>query len=390
VKDLFLLDPSVVFLNHGSFGACPRPVFEAYQGFQRELERQPVEFLALKRRFPELLETARAQLAAYVGAASGNLAFATNTSSALDTVVRSLDLHAGDEVLLGDAEYGGIELLWEFVARRTGAALVRRPFAALDPRPRTRVVCCSHIEWSSGRVNDVASLAARARAAGALSIVDGAHAPGQIDLQLEAIGADIYAGNCHKWLCAPKGSAFLYARPEVQALIDPPVVSWDWVEGATFPELHRWQGTRDPSAFLAVPAAIEFQAAHDWPSVRERCHALLSRMRDALALEPLTDDFVQMLGFRLPVPTAWRSSATSTSATGSRYPSSRRSTAGRCASRSRATTTMRTPTRSSLRLHRDETHEPGSHPEPGSVDSRPPRSSIRQRPPRRRRTRCRM
>ena len=199
MKDLFLLDPSVVFLNHGSFGACPRPVFEAYQGFQRELERQPVEFLALDRRFPKLLDGARSQLAWYVGAAPGNLTFATNASSALNAVVRSLALEAGDEVLLGDAEYGGMELLWEFVTRRTGTVLVRRPFAELDPGPRTRVVFCSHIEWTSGRVNDVASLCARARTAGALSIVDGAHAPGQIDLDLETLGADVYAGNCHKW-----------------------------------------------------------------------------------------------------------------------------------------------------------------------------------------------
>jgi isopenicillin-N epimerase len=301
VKELFLLDPSVVYLNHGSFGACPRPVFEAYQGFQRELERQPVEFLGLERRFPALLDAARAQLAAYVGAAPENLAFATNTSAALNSVIRSLDLQAGDEVLLGDAEYGGMELLWEFITRRTGAVLVRKPFAELDPGPRTRLVFCSHIEWISGRVNDVALLCERARDTGALSIVDGAHAPGQIDLDLEAIGADIYAGNCHKWLSAPKGSAFLYARPEAQGLIDPPVVSWDWADGAAFHELHRWQGTRDPSAFLAVPAAIAFQAEHDWPAVRTRCHALLARVRDEIGLEPLTDTFVQMLGFRLPV-----------------------------------------------------------------------------------------
>ena len=301
MKDLFLLDPSVVFLNHGSFGACPRPVFEAYQGFQRELERQPVEFLDLKRRFPALLDGARLQLASYVGAAPGNLAFATNTGSALNTVIRSLDLRSGDEVLLGDAEYGGMERLWEFVTRRTGAVLRRRPFAELDPGPSTRIVFCSHIEWISGRVNDVASLCGRARSAGALSIVDGAHAPGQIDLDLEAIGADVYAGNCHKWLCAPKGSAFLYARPEAQALIDPLVISWDWADGAAFPEQHRWQGTRDPSALLAVPAAIEFQAQHDWPAVRERCHTLLMRVRDEIGLEPLADTFVQMLGFRLPV-----------------------------------------------------------------------------------------
>jgi isopenicillin-N epimerase len=301
VKDLFLLDPTVRFLNHGSFGACPRPVFEAYQGFQRELELQPVEFMALERRFPALIDEARARLANFVGAERDSIAFATNTSAALNAVIRSLDLRAGDEVLLGDAEYGGMELLWEFVTRRTGVVLVRRPFAELDPGPQTRLVFCSHIEWISGRVNDVASLCARARAAGALSIVDGAHAPGQIALDLEAIGADIYAGNCHKWLCAPKGSAFLYARRDAQALIDPLVVSWDWADGAAFHELHRWQGTRDPSAHLAVPTAIDFQAAHDWPAVRARCHALLERIRDEIGLEPLADEFVQMLGFRLPV-----------------------------------------------------------------------------------------
>lgn len=300
MKDLFLLDPSVVFLNHGSFGACPRPVFEVYQGFQRELERRPVEFLALERRFPELIEGARARLADYLGASPGNLAFATNASSALNAVARSLELGPGDEVLLGDAEYGGMELLWAYVAGRSGATLVRRPFPELDPGPRTRVVFCSHIEWTSGRVNDVAELCRRTRKAGALSIVDGAHAPGQLELDLDAIGADMYAGNCHKWMMCPKGSGFLYARPEIQGLIEPLVVSWDWADGASFPERHRWQGTRDPSALLAVPAAIDFQAEHDWPAVRRRCHELLAAHE--FGLDPLTDDFVQMRGFRVEHP----------------------------------------------------------------------------------------
>jgi isopenicillin-N epimerase len=296
VKDLFLLDPEVVFLNHGSFGATPKPVFEAYQRRQLELERQPVEFLALERRFPALLDEAREVLAAYVGAPAGDIAFATNASSAINAVVRSLELRPGDEVLMGDAEYGGLERLWEW----TGATLVRRPFAELEPTDRTRVVFCSHIEWTTGRVNDLASLCARARDVGALSIVDGAHAPGQIDLDLRAVGADVYAGNCHKWLCAPKGSAFLYARPDVQRSLEPAVISWDWVDGAAFHERFRWQGTRDPAAYLAVPDAIAFQAQHDWPSVRRRCHALLASAD--LGLEPLTDDFVQMRGFRLEHP----------------------------------------------------------------------------------------
>ena len=253
MKEHFLLDPGVVFLNHGSFGACPAPVFEAYQRFQRELERQPVEFLALERRFPELLDTARRRLAAYVGASPDTIVFVTNASSAINAVARSLDLHPGDEVLLGDAEYGGMERLWTYVAEHTGATLVRRPFEELDPGPQTRVVFCSHIEWTSGRLNDVGELCRKARAAGALSIVDGAHAPGQIELDLDAVGADVYAGNCHKWMCSPKARRFSTRGPRRSDVIDPLVVSWDWIDGASFPERHRWQGTRDPSAYLAVP-----------------------------------------------------------------------------------------------------------------------------------------
>ena len=300
MKSLFLLDPTVTFLNHGSFGACPVPVFEAYQRFQRELERQPVEFLALERRFPALLEESRRALAEYVGAPPDDLAFVTNASSAVNAVARSLDLRAGDEILMGDAEYGGMERLWAYVAERTGAVVVRRPFEELDPGPRTRVLFCSHIEWTTGRINDVAAVCARAREAGALSIVDGAHAPGQIELDIASLGVDVYTGNCHKWLCAPKGSAFLYATADAQRLIDPAVISWDWVEGAAFHELHRWQGTRDPSAYLAVPAAIAFQREHDWPSVRARCHDLLAAAD--IGLEPLTDDFAQMRGFRVEHP----------------------------------------------------------------------------------------
>jgi isopenicillin-N epimerase len=300
VRDLFLLDPTVVFLNHGSFGACPKPVFEAYQGYQRELERQPVEFLALERTFGERLDVARSALARYLGADVANLTFAPNASTALNTVIRSLELGPDDEVLLGDAEYGGMEILWEFVAARTGVRLVRRPFSELEPGPRTRIVFCSHIEWISGRVNDLRPVVEAARAAGALSIVDGAHAPGQIPLALDELGADVYAGNCHKWLCNSRPSAFLYARPEVQDMIEPLVISWDYVDGASFPERHRWQGTLSPCAYMTVPHAIDFQAERDWPAVRAHCHAMLESLTERLPLEPLTDNYVQMLGFRLP------------------------------------------------------------------------------------------
>jgi isopenicillin-N epimerase len=300
LKELFLLDPDVVFLNHGSFGATPRPVFDDYQRWQRELERRPVEFLALERRLSALLDVPRTRLAAHLRVPAEDLALATNATSAMNAVARSLPLGTGDEVLTTPDEYPAMRLLWDYVSRRTGATIVEREWDDLEAGARTKAVFVSHVEWSTGRVNDVASVCARARAAGALSIVDGAHAPGQLDLDLVALGADVYAGNCHKWLCAPKGSGFLYARPEVQELIDPLVISWDWgaAGGNPFHQRHRWQGTRDPSALLAIPAALDFQAEHDWPRVREQCHELLASAD--LGLEPLTGEFVQMRGYRVP------------------------------------------------------------------------------------------
>ncbi|HZP72665.1 MAG TPA: aminotransferase class V-fold PLP-dependent enzyme [Gaiellaceae bacterium] len=300
MREHFLLDDDVVFLNHGSFGACPRPVFADYQRLQRELERNPVRFLALERELPARLDEARAVLAAYVGATLANLVFVPNTSAALNAVVRSLELGPRDEILMGDCEYDGMEILWQHVARGSGATIVRRPFAELEPGPRTRVVFCSHVEWSTGRVNDLAPMLAAARAAGAISIVDGAHAPGQIPLELDELAPDVYAGNAHKWLCAPKGAAFLYVREHLHPVVEPAVVSWDWQPDAPFATRHRWQGTRDPAAYLAVPAAIAFQDEHDWPSVRRGCHELLASLE--LPLSPLADDYVQMRGFRVDHP----------------------------------------------------------------------------------------
>jgi isopenicillin-N epimerase len=308
LRELFLLDPEVVYLNHGSYGACPKPVLDAYQRWQLELERQPVEFLAKERRYAGLIDEARARLADYLGADVGNLVFVPNASSALNGVARSLGLEAGDEVLASDQEYGGMDMLWRFVCEQTGAQYVRRPFEQLwdAVTDRTRVLFVSHVSWLTGVVLPVEELCRRARERGILTIVDGAHAPGQIPLELESLGADAYAGNCHKWLCAPKGSAFLYLRPELHDLFVPAVVSWDWEDGEGFAGRQRWQGTHDPSAYLSVPAAIDFQAEHGWDGVRRRCHQLAEAARDRLTeltgIEPLApaDSFVQMVGAALP------------------------------------------------------------------------------------------
>jgi isopenicillin-N epimerase len=303
MRDLYLLDPEWTHLNHGSFGACPEPVFREYQRFQLELERNPTE---LFRRLAEPLAEARAVLAEFVGADPGGLLFAPNVTVGVNAVARSLRLGAGDEVLATDHEYGANDVLWRHLAERDGFEYVRRPFASLDDfwagaTERTRVLFVSQIASATAQQFPVAELCARATAAGVLSIVDGAHAPGHVDLDLAEIGADFYAGNCHKWLSAPKGAGFLHVAEAQRDRLEPHVVSWGWgdPEGG-FVGRHQGQGTRDPSAYLSVPAAIRFQREHDWPSVRERCHALLRESIGRLGLAPLDPDFVQMAALELP------------------------------------------------------------------------------------------
>ena len=314
MRDLFLLDPDVVFLNHGSFGACPRAVFDEYQRLQLELEREPVDFLDRHRRFPTLIETARERIAAYVGARASDLALVPNATTGVNLVARSLALEPGDEIVATTHEYGGNEILWRYICERRGARFVEvdtLPATAADDllaavTPRTRAIFVSHISSPTALRFPVEEICARARDAGVLTLVDGAHAPGQIALDLEAIGADFYAGNCHKWLCSPKGAGFLHAREDVQPLLEPLAFSWDWPHD-TFAIRHRWAGTRDPSPWLAVPAAIDFQAEHDWDAVRARCHALAVRARQDLerllgttAFAAGDDEYVQMVTVRLP------------------------------------------------------------------------------------------
>jgi isopenicillin-N epimerase len=306
MKKLFLLDPEVTYLNHGSFGACPRPVFEHYQRLQLELEREPVEFLHLDRSLPERLSHVRRRLGAYLGADPDGIVLTPNASTGVNTVARSLRLGPGDEIVASDEEYGGMDRLWRFVAARTGATYVQVPVEQLRETigPHTRVVFASHITSPTARIFPVEEIVAAAREAGALSIVDGAHAPGQLPLDLDALAAGVYAGNCHKWMCAPKGAGFLSVREDVRELLEPTVVSWDWEDAESFADRHRWQGTRDPSPYLTVPAAIDFMDEHDWPSQQARCRTLAAQARDELAelfgLEPLPGPIAQMAAARIP------------------------------------------------------------------------------------------
>lgn len=323
MRDLFLIRPDVIFLNHGSFGACPRPVFEVYQKWQQELERQPVEFLS--RRFGGLMRKARAALASFCGAETDDLVYVPNATTGLNVVARSLPLGPGDEVLSTDHEYGALDRTWRFVCAKLGARYVRQPvslpIASAEQvvqaiwsgvTPRTRVLFMSHITSPTAIVLPVRELIRRARAAGIITVIDGAHAPGQVPLDLQALDADFYSGNCHKWMMAPKGVAFLYARRDKQALLEPLVVSWGWESEkpgpSRFVDHHEWTGTRDIAPFLAVPAAIQFMRDHDWSRVRRACHELVryarQKITDLTGLPPITPDapewFAQMAALPLP------------------------------------------------------------------------------------------
>lgn len=313
MRESFLLDPDVVYLNHGAFGACPRPVFERYQAWQRELEREPVDFIV--KRLPGLLAEARAALGAYVGAEADDLTFVANATTAVNMAARALDLRPGDEVLATDLEYGACDHTWEQVCARAGARYVRAEIPlpldgvadALFARrtERTRAVYVSHITSATGLLLPVEEIVARARAEGLTTIVDGAHAPGQVDLDLAGLGADFYAGNCHKWLCAPKGAGFLHVRPEWQERVDGTIVSWGYGEPASFLSRTELQGTRDAAAYLSVPDAIAFVEEHDR---RDSCVALArdarTRLSELLGTEPLAPDACirQLASVRLPRP----------------------------------------------------------------------------------------
>ncbi|MCP5094413.1 MAG: aminotransferase class V-fold PLP-dependent enzyme [Chloroflexi bacterium] len=293
LKSLFLLDPDVTFLNHGSFGATPKPVFDAYQAWQRRLERQPVQFILTE--LWDLLAQSRQALGKFVNANADDLVYIPNPTFGINIVARSLDLTPGDEVLTTNHEYGACDNVWNFLSQKRGFQYKQHPISlpiATDDEIveqlwqsvtlHTKVIFLSHITSSTALRLPVATICKRARAAGILTIIDGAHVPGQIPVDLEQIGADFYLGNLHKWVCAPKGAAFLHARAEMQSLIEPLVVGWGWGEdrslsfGSDFIDYNQWLGTDDLSSYLTVPTAIEFQAQHEWTAVRAQCHQLLT------------------------------------------------------------------------------------------------------------------
>ncbi len=294
---LFLLDPDVTFLNHGSYGACPRPVFEDYQRWQRKLESQPVAFLDPNRGLSGWMRDAREAVATLIGAQPQDIVGLTNATAGLNIVAQSLALRPGDEILTTDHEYAALEKTWAYVCGKTGARIVvvKVPLPLVSEpaftaalvagmTERTRVLFLSHITSATALLFPIKPAVDAARARGIWSVIDGAHTPGHIPLNLDALGADFYAGNCHKWLMAPKGAAFLHVRRDLHSMINPLVISHGWSAdpdapgvfgNSRFVDMLEMQGTRDPSSWLAVPAAIAFRRQHGWDKVARACHDLV-------------------------------------------------------------------------------------------------------------------
>lgn len=316
------LDPAVTYFNHGGFGGCPRPVLKFQQALQTRLERQPTRFLVDE--VEGLWDAARRTLAKFVGADAEGLVFVPNATAGVNTVLRSLSFKRGDELLITNHGYNACRTALDFVAAKSGAKVVvaKIPFSLASPQQvvdavlervtrRTRLVLLDHVTSSTGLVFPLAEIIHELNVRGIESLVDGAHAPGMVPLNLRKLGATYYTGNCHKWLCAPKASALLYVCPDRRADIHPLVIS----HGANSTRTDRsryllefgWMGTGDFSTCLSVPESIRVIGAllpGGWPAVMRRNRELALGARrllcDALEIPPPCPD--NMIGSLAAVP----------------------------------------------------------------------------------------
>jgi len=318
----FTLDPGITFLNHGSFGACPAPVLARQSQLRAQLERHPGRFFMQD--LESLMDAVRHELAAFLHASADGVAFVQNATQGVNTVLRSLSFKEGDELLTTDHEYNACKNALDFVAARSGARVVvaKVPFpidgpdAVLDAvlasvTPKTRLLLIDHVTSPTALVFPIARIVSEVRARGVETLVDGAHAVGMLPLDLEAIGAAFYTSNCHKWLCAPKGCAFLHVREDWQDRIVPLSISHgrnaERPGRSRFRLLFDWTGTQDPSAFLALPAVLAFMGSVVPGGVRalgERNHALAVWGRDVvcerLGVKPAAPE--SMLGSMAAIP----------------------------------------------------------------------------------------
>ena len=322
MKNLFFLNPKITYLNHGSYGACPIPVFNDYQKWQKKLEAQPVQFFTDQ--LWKYLKGTRQSIGRYINCAGNDLILFPNPTTAVNNIFENLNLVKGDEVLMTQHEYGALIRAWGNASKKYGFKIVKKEvslplktnveflnqfLSAINNK--TKVIFISQITSQTALIFPVSEICKHAKKLGITTIVDGAHVPGHINLDLMKIGCDYYTGACHKWLCAPKGSSFLYVRKELQNEMIPQTISWGEEGEDPGPtkllQDFQWQGTRDMSAFLAIPSAIKFVEKNSWKKRQEYCREIIldvsNKLNELLKTEPnfLGEKWVgQMVSHPLP------------------------------------------------------------------------------------------
>ena len=321
MKSQFLLDNNITFLNHGSFGACPKPVFEEYQRLQLELEHEPVHFI--QKKLSIYLKEAKKPLAKFIGCKEEDFFFTPNPTFAVNIIMRSLNLQAGDEILTTNHEYGAMDRTWHFYCKKSGAKYVRQeislPIVSKEQileefwkgyNSNTKVIFLNQISSSTALIFPVKEICDKAQELGLITIVDGAHVPGHIDFNISELNPDFYTGTLHKWMLAPKGSSFLYVKKEYQTDIDPLVVSWGYESlfpsDSQFLDYHEYQGTQDVSQYLCTPKVIAFLEENNWKEKSKACRQLVlenyQRFCDLVGTQPICPISSAFLGQMASVP----------------------------------------------------------------------------------------
>lgn len=300
-KEWFMIDHEPTYLAHGSFGGCLSVAYEDRLSWYEKLEKNPHNFL-VNELFDELKESRKA-LANYLNCNFNNLVYFPNPSTALNTVIRSLDLNENDEVLTSNHEYGALDKTWNFYSEKRGfkykKVKIGLPYDDEDffiesfkksITKKTKVIFLSHITSSTALIFPVEKICKIAKDNNILIIIDGAHAPAQTKLDLKKLDADIYVGACHKWMCAPKGVSFLYAKESLKDSIEPLVVSWGWRdemlnEKSKYINNHQWQGTNDLSAYLTIPKVIRFLNQNKWNHISNECRNLILYVKNRFKID---------------------------------------------------------------------------------------------------------
>ena len=307
LKSKFLLDPEITFLNHGSYGACPKPVFKVYQQYQKDLETHPVKFM--QEDVYSLLKQSRESLSQYINCDKDDIIYVSNPTHAVGTIIHNISIKPGDEILSTNLEYGSCDRMWTYDAEQKGYKYIQADITLpIEDKEtflnefwsfaneQTKYIFISQITSSTGMILPASEIVIEAKKRGIKTIIDGAHVPAHIALDIKELDPDYFTGALHKWLCCPKGISFLYVKKEHQEGIQPMVKSWGWGEeydkfksstqlhsSSRFINVFQWQGTMDMSAFFTVPDAIKFQKEHDWNSVRSRCFNMIVEARNRIA-----------------------------------------------------------------------------------------------------------